>query len=44
MIALWRRGALPVLSWEPRDTVQPIGPDSDNTVAAGYKLSTIIDG
>jgi hypothetical protein len=44
VIALWRRGALPVLSWEPRATVQPIGPDSDNTVAEGYELSSIIDG
>lgn len=40
----WRRGALPVLSWEPRPTVQPLGPDSDNTAEPGYKLSTIIDG
>jgi hypothetical protein len=44
VIALWRRGALPVISWEPRATVQPIGPDSDNTVAEGYELSSIIDG
>ncbi len=40
----WRRGALPVVSWEPRPTVQPMGPDSDNTTEPGYKLSTIIDG
>ena len=40
----WRRAALPVISWEPRPTVQPLGPDSNNTVEPGYKLSTIIDG
>jgi hypothetical protein len=40
----WRRGALPVLSWEPRPTVQPIGPDSDNTQEPGYTLASIIDG
>jgi hypothetical protein len=44
VIALWHRGALPVLSWEPRATVQPIGPDSDNTVAQGYRLADIING
>jgi hypothetical protein len=41
---IWRRGALPMLSWEPRPTVQAMGPDSDNTYEPGYKLSTIIDG
>ena len=44
VIETWRRGALPVISWEPRPTVQPVGPDSDNTQEPGYKLSTIIDG
>jgi mannan endo-1,4-beta-mannosidase len=44
VIALWRRGALPILSWEPRPTVNPSGPYSDNTVAEGYELSSIIDG
>ncbi len=44
VIALWRRGALPILSWEPRPTVQPTGPDSDNTTSAGYTLASIIDG
>ncbi|MGZ6885978.1 MAG: glycoside hydrolase family 26 protein [Acidimicrobiia bacterium] len=44
VVETWRRGALPVLSWEPRPTVQPVGPDSDNTVAAGYTLASIIDG
>ena len=44
VIETWRRGALPVISWEPRPTVQPVGPDSDNTQEPGYKLSSIIDG
>jgi len=44
VIETWRRGALPVLSWEPRPTVQPIGPDSDNTKEPGYTLASIIDG
>ena len=44
MTESWRRGALPVMSWEPRPTVQPLGPDSDNTAEPGYTLSTIIDG
>ena len=44
VIETWRRGALPVISWEPRPTVQPVGPDSDNTQDPGFKLSTIIDG
>jgi mannan endo-1,4-beta-mannosidase len=44
VIETWRRGALPVLSWEPRPTVQPMGPDSDNTVEPGYTLASIIDG
>lgn len=44
VIETWRRGALPVLSWEPRPTVQPLGPDSDNTVEPGYSLASIIDG
>jgi Glycosyl hydrolase family 26 len=44
VVALWRRGALPVVSWEPRPTVQAVGPDSDNTVADGYTLASIIDG
>ena len=34
VIETWRRGALPLLSWEPRPTVQPVGPDSDNTERA----------
>jgi hypothetical protein len=44
VVALWRRGALPVISWEPRPTVQAVGPDSDNTVAEGFTLASIIDG
>ena len=44
IVETWRRGALPVVSWEPRDTVQPVGPDSDNTLAPGYTLASIIDG
>jgi hypothetical protein len=44
VVALWRRGALPVISWEPRPTVQAVGPDSDNTVADGFTLASIIDG
>jgi hypothetical protein len=44
VVQIWRRGALPMLSWEPRPTVQPQGPDSDNTNEPGYKLSTIING
>jgi hypothetical protein len=44
VIETWRRGALPVLSWEPRPTVQPVGPDSDNTTDPGYTLASIIDG
>ena len=44
VIETWRRGALPVVSWEPRPTVQPVGPDSDNTQEPGFKLSTIING
>jgi hypothetical protein len=44
VIETWRRGALPVLSWEPRPTVQPIGPDSDNTKDPGYTLASVIDG
>ena len=44
VIETWRRGALPVLSWEPRPTVQPVGPDSDNTKDPGYTLASIIDG
>lgn len=44
VVALWRRGALPVISWEPRPTVNPIGPDSDNTVAPGFTLASIING
>jgi mannan endo-1,4-beta-mannosidase len=44
VIETWRRGALPVLSWEPRPTVQPVGPDSDNTTEPGYTLVSIIDG
>ncbi len=40
----WRRGALPLISWEPRPTVQPVGPDSDNTAEPGYTLASIIDG
>ncbi len=40
----WRRGALPLISWEPRPTVQPIGPDSDNTTEPGFTLASIIDG
>ncbi|MBK5288766.1 MAG: hypothetical protein JJE46_09890 [Acidimicrobiia bacterium] len=40
----WRRGALPLISWEPRPTVQPVGPDSDNTTEPGYTLASIIDG
>jgi hypothetical protein len=44
VIETWRRGALPVLSWEPRPTVQPVGPDSDNTREPGYTLASIIDG
>ncbi len=44
VIETWRRDALPVISWEPRPTVQPLGPDSDNTTEPGYALSTIING
>ncbi len=44
VVSLWRRGALPIISWEPRATVNPVGPDSDNTVAAGYTLASIING
>lgn len=44
IIELWRRGALPVLSWEPRPTAQPMGPDSDNTTEPDYTLRSIIDG
>ena len=44
VIETWRRGALPVVSWEPRPTVQPVGPDSDNTVAPGFTLASIIAG
>jgi hypothetical protein len=44
VIETWRRGALPLLSWEPRPTVQPVGPDSDNTSEPGYTLASIIDG
>jgi len=44
VVETWRRGALPVLSWEPRPTVQPVGPDSDNTNEPGYTLASIIDG
>ena len=35
---------MPVLSWEPWPTVQPVGPDSDNTKDPGYTLASIIDG
>jgi hypothetical protein len=44
VIETWRRSALPVLSWEPRPTVQPVGPDSDNTSEPGYSLESIIAG
>lgn len=44
VIETWRRGALPTISWEPRPTVQPVGPDSDNTQEPGYTLASIIDG
>jgi hypothetical protein len=44
VVETWRRGALPVLSWEPRPTVQPVGPDSDNTNEPGFTLASIIDG
>ncbi len=44
VVETWRRGALPVISWEPRPTVQPMGPDSDNTSDPGYTLASIIDG
>ena len=44
VIETWRRGALPTISWEPRPTVQPVGPDSDNTQEPGYALASIIDG
>ncbi len=44
VIETWRRGALPTISWEPRPTVQPVGPDSDNTQEPGYALAAIIDG
>lgn len=44
VIETWRRGALPLISWEPRPTVQPVGPDSDNTSEPGYTLASIIDG
>jgi mannan endo-1,4-beta-mannosidase len=44
VVETWRRGALPVISWEPRPTVQPVGPDSDNTSEPGYTLASIIDG
>jgi Glycosyl hydrolase family 26 len=40
----WRRGMLPVITWEPRSTVQA-NPDQDASEADdGYTLESIIDG
>jgi beta-mannanase len=44
IVETWKRGILPMISWEPRATVQPMGPDSDNTLDPGYTLKSIYDG
>jgi hypothetical protein len=43
VIRSWRRGALPLITWEPRATIQPDQPGYDNT-NDGIKLARIIDG
>ncbi len=42
--AAWRRDMLPVITWEPRPIVTPMGPGSNNAVNADYQLSDILQG
>ena len=43
VIRSWKRGALPLITWEPRATYQPWEPGYDNS-NDGIKLRAIIDG
>ena len=44
VLTSWKRGMLPIVSWESRPLTTPMGADSNNAVAADYTLKKIIDG
>lgn len=44
VVNAWRRGMLPIVSWESRPLQTDMGPGSDNSVNPDYQLSDIIDG
>jgi mannan endo-1,4-beta-mannosidase len=44
VLTCWKRGMLPIISWESRPLTTPMGADSNNAVAADYTLANIING
>jgi hypothetical protein len=44
VVNAWRRGMLPIVSWESRPHNTPMDAGSDNAVDADYRLSRIIAG
>jgi hypothetical protein len=44
IIATWRRQMLPVITWEPRSTVQPTGDPEGQPQSPGLTLASIIGG
>jgi hypothetical protein len=40
----WKRGMFPIVSWESRPQVTPMGPESDNAVNSEYQLADIVAG
>jgi hypothetical protein len=44
IVNAWRRGMLPIVSWESRPLLTPMGQGSKNAVDARYRLSRIIAG